>query len=218
MKIRFSSKALRPAVHALFLAGLAGVSLIASAQQEFPTVIIADGRAGGVGQGVAGSPAAGGMVIFAGGNEISATLMKLGDANQDGTITPAELKAALVARFQRADTDANGGLSQAELAAALKEIIPVPAPPPGLPAPPAPPEEFAPHNVFARGIMAAVDGDKDGWVTFNEAVAYTGQNLSAWDADGNGSLDAREGMFAFGQMARLGAPEQGAQVGVIHER
>lgn len=196
------------------MVGLAVWSLTARAQVVFhtfgqngSTVGVAGGGSGfGVIHGSAGPGQGQHVAIFAGGNDVSALLMKACDTNQDGAVTPVELKAALVTWFLHADTDTNGALSQLELAAALKGVFPMPVPPPGVPPLP---EEVALHNILAKGIMAAVDANQDGWVTFKEEIVYAGQNLARWDGDGNGWLSAQECGSAFGQFIEQGGPERG---------
>src|SRR5207237_769318 len=100
------------------------------------------------------------------------TLLKAGDTNQDGMASASELNAALLNRFQQADTDSNGALSETELAAALKSLFPAPQPPPGAPPPP---EEMALHNLLAKKLMVTVDTNKDGWMTFQEALSFVSQ-------------------------------------------
>jgi hypothetical protein len=209
MKTKCSSMVLSQVVH-LFIAGLAVLSPTAHAQPSFHIVKPNDSSGAVTGYGTvvirgAGGSSSNGMMVFAaGGNDISAMLMKACDTSQDGAVTPTELKAAFVTWFHRADTDTNGGLSQLELAVSLKEAFPEPLPPPGFPPPP---EEMALHNILAKGMMAVVDDNKDGWVTFKEVIVHAGQNLPRWDADGNGWLDAQECVFAFHQFVQLGAPQ-----------
>jgi hypothetical protein len=111
--------------------------------------------------------------------------------------------------FQQADTDTNGALSEVELRAALKQIFPVPQPPPGFPPPP---EDSGLHNLLATQLMASVDSNQDGWMTFKEAVAFVGQGLPQWDLDGSGSLDASEFANAFAQS--MPPPPQSLGIGV----
>lgn len=132
-----------------------------------------------------------------GGIDVGASLLQSCDANQDGAATPDELKNGLLTWFRQVDTDTNGALSGVELAATLKQIFPVPPPPPGLPEIP---EESALHNLLATTLLASVDANKDGWLTFKESVAFVGQSLSQWDSDGSGSLDASEFAGAFAQV------------------
>jgi Ca2+-binding EF-hand superfamily protein len=104
---------------------------------------------------------------------------------------------ALLNWFQHADTDSNGSLSETELATALKSLFPTPQPPPGVPPPP---EEMALHNPFAKKLMITVDANKDGWMTFQEALTLVTQNFAKWDANSNGSLDASELAAAFAEL------------------
>ena len=185
----------------LLIACLTAANPAARAQQ-FGTSVSTEGGHG-VGFGIAGSQQGGSgprqfAVFLASPDGVSfgEKLLKACDVNQDGSAGPAEIKTALLAWFQRADTDTNSALSQAELSAALKELLPMPQPPAGLPAPP---EEYAPYNVFAKNLMARVDANKDGWLTFKEAIVYIGGNLAQWDSDNSGSLVASEFDMAFAQ-------------------
>lgn len=159
------------------------------------------GPAGGFTQRIDGPGSGRGIAIMIGGPDggidVGASLLKACDINQDGVAAPDEVKVGLVNWFRQTDTDTNGALSGAELAATLKQSFPVPPPPPGLPQIP---EEFALHNLLATTLMASVDANKDGWLTFKEAVAFVGQSLSQWDSDGSGSLDASEFAGAFAQV------------------
>jgi hypothetical protein len=59
------------------------------------------------------------------------------NADEDGTITPAEVAAALVSVFKEADADKSGGLDDDELSKAFDLVFPPPAPPgPGRSRPP----------------------------------------------------------------------------------
>jgi hypothetical protein len=141
--------------------------------------------------------------------DIGASLLKHCDTNQDGVATPVEVKVGFFTWFQQADTDTNGALSEVELRAALKQIFPVPQPPPGFPPPP---EDSGLHNLLATQLMASVDSNQDGWMTFKEAVAFVGQGLPQWDLDGSGSLDASEFANAFAQS--MPPPPQSLGIGV----
>ena len=207
----------------LLVAALAVLSQTASAQQNGGTFVVTGGEFGfGVGQVTAGPgrPGGGGFAVAVGGKAFDSLLMKACDTNQDGAVTSVELKGAIVTWFQSADTDTNGALSQIELATALKEVFPVPQPPPGFPAPP---EEFGLHNLLARKLMAAVDVNQDGWMTLKEATGYADQSFPGWDADASGWLDASECAAAFGQLMRPDESDEqfhhGRAIGgLIHQR
>jgi Ca2+-binding EF-hand superfamily protein len=143
-----------------------------------------------------GMPVRGVFLVF-NGQDIGSSLLKACDTNQDGTASASELNAALLNWFQQADTDSNGALSETELAAALKSLFPAPQPPPGAPPPP---EDMALHNLLAKTLMATVDSNKDGWLTFQEGLAFVSQTFAKWDANSNGSLDASEFAAAFAQL------------------
>ncbi|MBI4657293.1 MAG: hypothetical protein HY735_00340 [Verrucomicrobia bacterium] len=130
----------------LLVAGLLTLSHTASAQQPI------GGSTGGSGRGVAG-PGPQGGVAFASQAELGALLIKGCDANRDGAVTPAELKAAVQTWFQRADADTNIALSQIKSAAGLKQVFPPPQLPPGVPAPP---EDFHLHNRLGKNLKASI--------------------------------------------------------------
>lgn len=144
---------------------------------------------------ISGVPAPHVMMVLH-GQDIGSLLLRACDTNQDGAASTAEVDAALLNWFQHADTDSNGSLSETELATALKSLFPAPQPPPGVP----PPEEMALYNPFAKKLMITVDANKDGWMTFQEALAFVTQNFAKWDANSNGSLDASELAAAFAQL------------------
>jgi Ca2+-binding EF-hand superfamily protein len=173
------------------LAGFMGLGYAANAQEG--TGITIKDPTGGV---IAGVPAPSVMMVLNGQN-VGSSLLKACDANQDGAASESEVNAALLNWFQQADTDSNGALSETELASALKALFPTPQLPPGAPPPP---EEVASHNPFAKKLMATVDANKDGWTTFQEALAFVTQNFAKWDANRNGSLDASELAAAFAQL------------------
>jgi hypothetical protein len=121
--------------------------------------------------------------------DIGATLLKTCDTNQDGAATPDEVKVSLLIWFRQVDADTNQAISEIELATGLKQLFPVPEPPPGIQAPP---EEMALHNLLASKLTASVDVNQDGWIVFKEAIAFVGQSLPQWDSDSSGSISASE--------------------------
>ncbi|HEU5248116.1 MAG TPA: hypothetical protein VFU09_13590 [Candidatus Udaeobacter sp.] len=172
------------------LAGFMSLGYATNAQEG--TGITIKDATGGV---IAGVPAPSVMIVFNGQN-VGSSLLKACDANQDGAASESEVNAALLNWFHQADVDTNGVLSEVELATALQLLFPMPQPPPGAPPPP---EEMALHNQLAKKLMATVDANKDGWMTFQEALAFVTQNFAKWDANSNGSLDASELAAAFAQ-------------------
>jgi len=186
MKIQRNDTASRWAIS--LLAGCLIASCGAANAQNYEDVTTKSvGRAGVLTRGVF-------MVLN--GQDIGSSLLKACDTNQDGMASASELNAALLNRFQQADTDSNGALSETELAAALKSLFPAPQPPPGAPPPP---EEMALHNLLAKKLMVTVDTNKDGWMTFQEALSFVSQAFAQWDADSNSSLDTSELAAAFAQ-------------------
>lgn len=210
------------------LASLMALGLAADAQQIRAVRTIQGGVGGGAGaeqgigfvQHIEGSGSERGIHIVIGGPggsiDIGAALLKTCDTNQDGAATPEEVKVDLVNWFRQADTDTNGALSEVEVAAALKQIFPVPEPPPG--SPPLP-EEFALHNLLAGKLMTSVDANKDAWLTFKEGIGFVGQSLSQWDSDSSGSLNASEFAAVFAQfMPEPGGPGgPGGSAGVFRQ-
>lgn len=146
--------------------------------------------------GGAGTPASGLFMVFH-GQDVGSSLLKACDTNQDGIASASELNAALLNWFQQADADGNGALSETELATALKSLFPAPQPPPGAPPPP---EDMGLHNLLAKTLIETVDSNKDGWLTFQEGLAFVSQTFTKWDANSNGSLDASELAAAFAQL------------------
>jgi Ca2+-binding EF-hand superfamily protein len=173
------------------LAGFMSLGYAANAQEG--TGITIKDAADGV---IAGVPAPHVMMVLH-GEDIGSSLLRACDTNHDGAASTGEVNAALLNWFQQADTDSNGSLSETELATALKSLFPTPQPPPGAPPPL---EEMALHNPFAKKLITTVDGNKDGWITFQEALAFVTQNFAKWDANSNGSLDASELAAAFGEL------------------
>ena len=173
------------------LAGFMALSHVLNAQEG--TGITTKAAPGGV---IAGVPAPEVMMVLH-GQDIGASLLKFCDTNQDGAAIATEVKAALLNWFQQADTDANGALSEVELATALKLLFPPPQLPPG--APPLP-ENHGLHNVITQRLLAVVDTNNDTWITSTEAIAFVDQNFSRWDANRNGWLDASEFAMAFAEL------------------
>lgn len=209
----------------LLVGCLAALSQAANAQEVGGRVLIRNGvvvSGGGsgaeFGQRIDGSGPQRSVRIVIGGPDgaidIGESLLKTCDTNQDGAATPEEVKVGLVNWLQHADTDTNSALSEVELATALKQIFPVPQPPPGFPPIP---EESTLHNLLAKNLMAAVDGNMDGWMTFKEAILFVGQSLLQWDEDGGSSLDSSEFAVAFAQIMPE-PPEQNFQSGRVTRR
>src|SRR5215471_2539354 len=148
---------------------------------------------GAVGSGaIAGVPAYGVMIVL-NGQDVGSSLLKACDTNQDGVANITEVKFALLNWFQLVDTNRNGAFSEAELATALKLLFP----PPGAPLLS---EDHALHSLLAKKLLAAVDANRDGWITLAEAMAFVDQNFSKWDANSSGWLDASEFAAAFAQL------------------
>lgn len=189
------------------LAGLMALGQAANAQ-----VRTIPGGVGGGGTGP-GGPTRGGparsFMMVLNEQDVGASLLKVCDANQDGTANADEVTGALWNWFRKADADSNGALSEVELATALKTLFPVPEPPPG--APPMP-EEHALHNQLAKKLMATADSNNDTWIVFKEALAFVSQNVSSWDANSSSSLDASEFAAAF-RLFLPGPPSAGARGG-----
>src|SRR5262249_1347552 len=131
--------------------------------------------------------------------------------DKDGKVTRAELKEVIRACFKLWDTNTNGILSRDELLTGLKQLFP-PPPPGGLrgmrvvngvAVEVAPRELRATDGQVAKNLLAGMDSDKDGALTFQEVSAFLlDKCFSQWDRDGNGSLDAKELEVAFEQLAK----------------
>ena len=175
-----------------------GIYLLASCLMALGQTANAQGHRGITTRTVAGGgvPERGIFMVF-NGQDIGTSLLKACDTNQDGMASASELNAALLNWFRQADADSNGALSETEVATALKSLFPAPQPPPGAPPPP---EDMALHNLLANTLMVTVDSNRDGWLTFQEGLAFVSQTFAKWDANNNGSLDASELAAAFAQL------------------
>src|SRR5262249_1030288 len=100
--------------------------------------------------------------------------------------------------FKLWDTNNAGHLDQTALLNGIKELFPMPQPPPGLTPPP---DEFMPPGQLTKHILAEADSNKDGVITVQELNDFFDKNFSQWDQDKNGSLDAQEFGVAFAQLA-----------------
>jgi Ca2+-binding EF-hand superfamily protein len=90
-------------------------------------------------------------------------LIRLLDADNDGTVDLAEAKAAASAMFDRLERDKDGTLDKRELS----------------------------RRLSARELAAA-DPDHDGTLTKEEYLAVVEQRFRAADPDHDGTLDAKE--------------------------
>lgn len=175
-----------------------GIYLLASCLMALGQTANAQGHRGITTRTVAGGGVPErGIFMVLNGQDIGTSLLKACDTNQDGMASASELNAALLNWFRQADADSNGALSETEVASALKSLFPAPQPPPGAPPPP---EDIALHNLLANTLMVTVDSNKDGWLTFQEGLAFVSQTFAKWDANNNGSLDAFELAAAFAQL------------------
>ena len=92
-----------------------------------------------------------------------ASLIKMFDTDNDGTLDLAEVKKAASALFARLDRDHDGTLDRRELAGRL-----------------------------SAKELAAADPDHDGTLTADEYLAVVEQRFNAANPDRDGTLDARE--------------------------
>ena len=103
------------------------------------------------------------------------TIFDLADTNKDGFVDKAEDEAANLKSFKRYDTDGDGRLSQAEMAATFQ----------GLPA-----------SEVARGVTAnlsLMDTDKDGAISWDEFKRWYSANMfDGLDQDHDGRLSKSE--------------------------
>jgi len=159
--------------------------------------------------GQAGGEPGSGFGLYINGSDIGTILQKAFDLDQDGKVTPAELKYVAAAYFRQWDANNDGNASGNELSSALKELFP--APPAGAPGvrmfngvavEVAPGELPTPDGQLAKHILAGADSNKDGSLSLPELDDWLDKSFSQWDQDGNGSLNAQELNVAFGQLAR----------------
>jgi Ca2+-binding EF-hand superfamily protein len=165
------------------------------------TALAPDGAVAGLmwGPGPGGSNAA--LALQIGGHsssDIGAALLEACDLNHDGNVTLAELKLVASACFKLWDTNNTGCLGQIALLDGIKDALPMPQAPAGLPPLP---DEFTPPGQLTRHVLAAADSNTDGIITLQELNDFFDENFSQWDQDNNGSLNAQEFGLAFAQLA-----------------
>jgi Ca2+-binding EF-hand superfamily protein len=209
---QFSSALLRCGIH-LFIGSLLAGAVALKAQETAKVERVSGGvsfSTGGHGEGG----------LFINGAEIGSLLLKMSDLDQDGKATLIELKAVATACFKLWDTNADGTISQGELAAAAREFFP--APPPGamrgirvingveVEVPPG--ELPTPDGQLCKHLLAGADSNKDGLLSLQEINDFLEKSFGGWDQDGNGSLDTKELGMAFGQLT---IPD-GAVTAVVH--
>jgi Ca2+-binding EF-hand superfamily protein len=97
-------------------------------------------------------------------------LMRMLDADNDGTVDLAEARKAASALFDKLDGDKDGTLDKRELARRL-----------------------------SAKELAAADSDHDGTLTRDEYLALVQQRFKAADTDHDGTLDAKEFNTAAGR-------------------
>lgn len=99
------------------------------------------------------------------------------DADKDGKLTEAEIKAAMTARLTEADTDKDGKLSPEELIALREKMA------------------AERKMARARAMIERHDTDKDGFVSITEMEAAgpdTGRMFDRVDADDDGAISKEE--------------------------
>lgn len=92
------------------------------------------------------------------------------DADKDGKVTAAEMRAAREARFAKADADGDGKLTVEELDAARK----------------------AERLERLKRMVVWLDADGDGMLSVDEFDQRRGRMLSRLDGDGDGALSQEE--------------------------
>lgn len=109
------------------------------------------------------------------------------DANKDGKVTKDEMTAHREARFTRADTDKDGKLSAAELAAAADEKA----------------KERSAKR--ASKMIERADKDGDGMLTMAEMTPPRGDKMfDRADTDGDGAISKAEADAAREKMGKRG--------------
>ena len=115
------------------------------------TLVLASGATQAVGEGLGGQ------------RDVSFEQL---DANGDGEVTPAEMRASGAARFEEADTNGDGKLSFDELEAQAQDN----------------------YKRFIGLLIARADADKDGMLTLQEMRdAAPGRHKAFNDLDSDGS-------------------------------
>ena len=92
------------------------------------------------------------------------------DANNDGTITRAELESGIKQFFWQADTNRDGRLDPAEVAAANRQRI----------------------LLDGTAAIPLIDWNQDGFVDYNEFASGPRSLFDSLDLDGNGEITPLE--------------------------
>ena len=157
---------------------------------------------------VSGQVGGGGVTLCINGANIGTILLKACDQNQDGKVTPDELKNVAAIYFKLWDTNGDGYLSADELFAGLKSLFPAPpagaqamAVVSGVPVQVSPDDMPTPATQITKNIMALADTNKDGLLSLQEIDDWVDKSFSQWDQNGDGALDASEFDTVFSQLA-----------------
>jgi spore coat protein CotH/Ca2+-binding EF-hand superfamily protein len=123
------------------------------------------------------------------GTALASAIVKRADADKDGKVTLDELVAAAEALFKEIDKDKKGTLDEPALAAAINLLMPPPAFPGG---PGGRPGGFGVGAFWAKPLLEALDGDKDGKLTKDEVVAGVKKFFADTDKEKTGKLDEKQ--------------------------
>lgn len=140
-------------------------------------------------------------------------LMKALDADQDGTISAAEIQNASKA-LAALDKNNDGSLSPEELRPDLSQVAAA-AGRPGQPGAPGRPAQPGAGGAPSREMMARMfemrDMDKDGKLSGDEIPERMRQNLERMDTNGDGGIDKAELEQAMARMADQAGRQPGGR-------
>ena len=134
-------------------------------------------------------------------------LMKALDADQDGTISAAEIQNASKA-LAALDKNNDGSLSPEELRPDLSQMAAAPGRP-GAPGQPG--AGGAPSREMVTRMFEMRDMDKDGKLSGDEIPERMRQNLERIDKNSDGAIDKSELEQAMARMAEQGGRQPGGR-------
>ena len=140
-------------------------------------------------------------------------LMKALDADQDGTISAAEIQNAAKA-LAALDKNSDGSLSPDELRPDLSQLAAAGGRPgaPGQPGIPGRPGAgAAPSREMIGRMFEMRDADKDGKLSGDEIPERMRQNLERMDTNSDGAIDKSELEQAMSRMAEQGGRQPGGR-------
>lgn len=110
---------------------------------------------------------------------LAAAIAKRADADKDGKLTVEELVKAAEALFAETDKDKKGKLEETALAAGINVLAPAR---PG----------FGPGPNFAKPLLDALDGDKDGKLSADELTTGAQRLFKEADKDNAGTVNEKQ--------------------------